>query len=145
MLKVTVVKDELDLQELEHFSIWQLVHYFIREQTNETTVSIGLFNNKTCFRVDPSDSNTFYTVHPSRRELKDNSCLHIFIFLALHIQFTVHNMVFMLQNIYFDIIHPQILTSALFWCFWLECCYSSLQTCSAGKGFVLMQQLEIWM
>ncbi|KAA0707245.1 Nuclear envelope integral membrane protein 1 [Triplophysa tibetana] len=78
MLKVTVVKDELDLQELEHFSIWQLVHYFIREQTNETTVSIGLFNNKTCFRVDPSDSYTFYTVHPSRHF---DICL-VLVFLA---------------------------------------------------------------
>lgn len=71
MLKVTVVKDEQDLQELEHFSIWQLMQYFIREQTNETTVSVSLFNNKTCFRVDPLDSSTFYTVHPSRRELKE--------------------------------------------------------------------------
>ncbi|KAI7794302.1 nuclear envelope integral membrane protein 1 [Triplophysa rosa] len=78
MLKVTVVKDELDLQELEHFSIWQLVQYFIREQTNETTVSISLFNNKTCFRVDPSDSYTFYTVHPSRHF---DICLFL-VFLA---------------------------------------------------------------
>nr|XP_055043993.1 nuclear envelope integral membrane protein 1 [Misgurnus anguillicaudatus] len=65
-LKVTVVNDEQDLLELEHFSIWQLVQYFIREQTNETTVSVNLFNNKTCFRVDPSDSRTLYSVQPSR-------------------------------------------------------------------------------
>ncbi|XP_051517964.1 nuclear envelope integral membrane protein 1 [Myxocyprinus asiaticus] len=65
-LKVTVVNDEQDLRELEHFSIWKLVQYFIREQTNETTVSISLFSNKTCFRVDPSDSRTLYTVQPSR-------------------------------------------------------------------------------
>lgn len=69
-LKVTVVNDEQDLQELEHFSIWKLVQYFVREQTNETTVSVSLFNGKTCFRVDPSDSWTLYTVQPSRRELK---------------------------------------------------------------------------
>ena len=61
-LKVTVVNDEEELQELEHFSIWSLVQYFIRERTNETTVSISLFSPKTCFRVDPSDSRTFYTV-----------------------------------------------------------------------------------
>jgi len=69
-LKVTVVNDEQDLQELEHFSIWKLVQYFVHEQTNETTVSVSLFNSKTCFRVDPSDSWTLYTVQPSRRELK---------------------------------------------------------------------------
>ncbi|XP_076874809.1 nuclear envelope integral membrane protein 1 isoform X1 [Brachyhypopomus gauderio] len=66
-LKVTVVKDEKDLRELEQFSIWSLVQHFIREQTNETTVSVSLFNPKTCFRVDPSDSRTFYTVKPSRK------------------------------------------------------------------------------
>ncbi len=65
-----MVNDEQDLQELEHFSIWKLVQYFVREQTNETTVSVSLFNSKTCFRVDPSDSWTLYTVQPSRRELK---------------------------------------------------------------------------
>ncbi|XP_017561598.1 nuclear envelope integral membrane protein 1 [Pygocentrus nattereri] len=66
-LKVTVVTDEEELQELEHFSIWSLVQYYIRERTNETTVSIDLFSQKTCFRVDPSDSKTFYTVKPSRK------------------------------------------------------------------------------
>ncbi|XP_051735331.1 nuclear envelope integral membrane protein 1 [Ctenopharyngodon idella] len=65
-LKVTVVNDEQDLRELEHFSIWKLVQYFVHEQTNETTVSISLFSNKTCFRVDPSDIYTLYTVQPSR-------------------------------------------------------------------------------
>ncbi|XP_016085427.1 nuclear envelope integral membrane protein 1-like isoform X1 [Sinocyclocheilus grahami] len=65
-LKVTVVNDEQDLQELEHVSIWKLVQYFVHEQTNETFVSVSLFNNKTCFRVDPSNSRTLYTVQPSR-------------------------------------------------------------------------------
>lgn len=73
---MTVVNDEQDLQELEHFSIWKLVQYFVREQTNETTVSISLFSNKTCFRVDPSDSSTFYTVQPSQRELK-RTCINV--------------------------------------------------------------------
>ncbi|XP_066528157.1 nuclear envelope integral membrane protein 1 [Hoplias malabaricus] len=66
-LKVTVVKDEEELQELEHFSIWSLVQHFIRERTNETSVSVSLFSEKTCFRVDPSDSRTLYTVKPSRK------------------------------------------------------------------------------
>ncbi|XP_049318916.1 nuclear envelope integral membrane protein 1 isoform X3 [Astyanax mexicanus] len=74
-LKVTVVNDEEDLEELEHFSIWGLVQYFIRERTNETTVSVSLFSPKTCFRVDPSDSRTLYTVKPSRK-------YDIFLFLV---------------------------------------------------------------
>uniref|UniRef100_A0A4W4EEV3 Nuclear envelope integral membrane protein 1 n=1 Tax=Electrophorus electricus TaxID=8005 RepID=A0A4W4EEV3_ELEEL len=77
-LKVTVVKNEKELQELEYFSFWSLVQYFIREQTNETTVSVNLFNPKTCFRVDPADSSTFYTVKPSR-----NFDIYLFlVFLA---------------------------------------------------------------
>uniref|UniRef100_W5KD71 Nuclear envelope integral membrane protein 1 n=1 Tax=Astyanax mexicanus TaxID=7994 RepID=W5KD71_ASTMX len=74
-LKVTVVNDEEDLEELEHFSIWGLVQYFVRERTNETTVSVSLFSPKTCFRVDPSDSRTLYTVKPSRK-------YDIFLFLV---------------------------------------------------------------
>ncbi|XP_031421708.1 nuclear envelope integral membrane protein 1 isoform X2 [Clupea harengus] len=66
-LKVTVVNDEQELQELEHFSFWTLVQYFIREQTNETFVHINLFAPKTCFRVDPSNSQTLYTVKPIRK------------------------------------------------------------------------------
>lgn len=67
-LKVTVVNDEQELQELENFSMWTLVQYFMREQTNETFVNINLFSPKTCFRVDPSNSQTLYTVKPSRSE-----------------------------------------------------------------------------
>ncbi|XP_072553141.1 nuclear envelope integral membrane protein 1 [Salminus brasiliensis] len=74
-LKVTVVSDEEELEELERFSFWGLVQYFIHERTNETTVSISLFSQKTCFRVDPSDFNTLYTVKPSRK-------YDIFLFLV---------------------------------------------------------------
>ncbi|GAA6092155.1 nuclear envelope integral membrane protein 1 [Tachysurus ichikawai] len=66
-LKVTVVKAEEELEELEHFSIWSMVQHWINEQTNETSVSISLFNQKTCFRVDPSDTLVSYTVKSSRR------------------------------------------------------------------------------
>ncbi|KAJ8390486.1 hypothetical protein AAFF_G00102830 [Aldrovandia affinis] len=61
-LKVTVVRDEEELQELEHFSVWTLVRYFTREHSNETTISVSLFSTKTCFRVDPTDLNINYTV-----------------------------------------------------------------------------------
>ncbi|XP_062398208.1 nuclear envelope integral membrane protein 1 isoform X2 [Sardina pilchardus] len=66
-LKVTVVNDEQELQELEHFSIWTFMQYFIREKTNETFVNINLFSPKTCFRVDPSNSQTLYTVKSIRK------------------------------------------------------------------------------
>ncbi|XP_063065329.1 nuclear envelope integral membrane protein 1 isoform X2 [Engraulis encrasicolus] len=66
-LKVTVVEDEEELEKLESFSFWTFVQYFIKEQTNETHVPINLFAPKTCFKVDPSDSKTSYTVKPSRK------------------------------------------------------------------------------
>ncbi|XP_060794527.1 nuclear envelope integral membrane protein 1 [Neoarius graeffei] len=66
-LKVTVVKDEEELEELEHLSFWSMVQHWIHEQTNETSVSISLFSEKTCFRVDPSDPFVSYTIKSSRR------------------------------------------------------------------------------
>ncbi|XP_041955001.1 nuclear envelope integral membrane protein 1 [Alosa sapidissima] len=77
-LKVTVVNDEQELQELEHFSIWTLMQYFLQEKTNETFVNINLFSPKTCFRVDPSNTQTLYTVKPLR---KFDICLFI-VFLV---------------------------------------------------------------
>lgn len=67
-LKVTVVNDEEALENLEHFSLWSMVQHLIHEKTNETSVSINLFNQKTCFRVDPSDASVLYTVKSSRSE-----------------------------------------------------------------------------
>lgn len=65
---MTVVKDEDELEELEHFSFWSMMQHWIHEQTNETSVSINLFSEKTCFRVDPSDPLVSYTVKSSRSE-----------------------------------------------------------------------------
>ncbi|KAG9333977.1 hypothetical protein JZ751_009293 [Albula glossodonta] len=39
----------------------------MREHSNETTISVGLFSAKTCFRVDPTDSNAKYTVRLTHR------------------------------------------------------------------------------
>ncbi|KAJ8369904.1 hypothetical protein SKAU_G00099320 [Synaphobranchus kaupii] len=61
-LKVTVVQDEEELQELEHFSLWTLVRYFMREHSNETLISVDLFSTKTCFRVDPADTSAKYSI-----------------------------------------------------------------------------------
>ncbi|XP_053338918.1 nuclear envelope integral membrane protein 1 [Clarias gariepinus] len=66
-LKVTVVKDEEELEELEQFSFWSMMQHWLHEQTNETSLSVNLFTQKTCFRVDPSDTSVVYRVKPSRK------------------------------------------------------------------------------
>ncbi|KAM6977574.1 nuclear envelope integral membrane protein 1 [Aplochiton taeniatus] len=63
-LKVTVAEDEERLQELERFSFWGLMQHFMKEQSNETTINVNLFKNKTCFKVDPVDPTIQYTVRP---------------------------------------------------------------------------------
>lgn len=65
---MTWVKDEEELEELEHFSLWSMFQHWIHEQTNETSMSISLFNQKACFRVDPTDPAVSYTVKSSRSE-----------------------------------------------------------------------------
>lgn len=65
---MTVVKDEEELEDLEHFTFWSMVQHWLHEKTNETSMSISLFNQKTCFRVDPSDPGVPYTVKSSRSE-----------------------------------------------------------------------------
>ncbi|KAK6471054.1 nuclear envelope integral membrane protein 1 [Huso huso] len=65
--KVTVVEDEEKLKELEQFNFWTLFQYFIKERSNETTISVNLFSSKTCFKVDPSDKTTSYTISLTRR------------------------------------------------------------------------------
>ncbi|XP_066564320.1 nuclear envelope integral membrane protein 1 isoform X2 [Amia ocellicauda] len=66
-LKVTVVQDEEMLRELQQFSLWTLFNYFLKEHSNETTIGVSLFSNKTCFRVDPADAQAGYTVQLLRR------------------------------------------------------------------------------
>ncbi|XP_029911517.1 nuclear envelope integral membrane protein 1 [Myripristis murdjan] len=66
-LKVEIAGDEEKLRELERFSLWGLIQHFMREKYNETTVSIGLFSKKTCFKIYPADRNTPYTVKPIRK------------------------------------------------------------------------------
>ncbi|KAG7472013.1 hypothetical protein MATL_G00104180 [Megalops atlanticus] len=66
-LKVTVVQDEEELQELEHFNLWTLMRYFLREQSNETTINVDLFSAKTCLRVDPSSRDAEYIVKLERK------------------------------------------------------------------------------
>ncbi|XP_026188379.1 nuclear envelope integral membrane protein 1 isoform X2 [Mastacembelus armatus] len=65
VFKLETVEGEEELQELEQFSFWGWFQSLLREQQNETTINISLFNKKTCFKIDPADS-TRYTVKPLR-------------------------------------------------------------------------------
>lgn len=70
VFKVETVEGEEELQELERFSIWGWFQSLLRERHNETTINIGLFSKKTCFKIDPADK-THYTVKPLRSKWKN--------------------------------------------------------------------------
>ncbi|MGH0165651.1 UNVERIFIED_CONTAM: hypothetical protein FKN15_049530 [Acipenser sinensis] len=74
--KVTVVEDEEKLKELEQFNFWTLFQYFIKERSNETTISVNLFSSKTCFKVEPSDKTTSYTISVYMRSLLYSAAVH---------------------------------------------------------------------
>lgn len=121
-LKVTVVKDEEELGELEHFTLWSMVQHWIHEQSNETSVSISLFNEKTCFRVDPSAS---YTVKSSRSESHTlDASTDPVTSRRRAAPFITNCLLYPMQNS----------TPTCSWCSWLDSCSSSLQMCSAGNG-----------
>ncbi|MBN3291901.1 NEMP1 protein, partial [Polypterus senegalus] len=65
-LKVTVVEDEMKLKELEQIQFWNLFNYFIKEQSNETTIDVELYKTKICFKVDPTILDAIYTIQPAR-------------------------------------------------------------------------------
>uniref|UniRef100_A0A8C4SN55 Nuclear envelope integral membrane protein 1 n=1 Tax=Erpetoichthys calabaricus TaxID=27687 RepID=A0A8C4SN55_ERPCA len=77
-LKVTVVEDEMKLKELEQFRVWNFFSYFIKEQSNETTIDVELYKTKICFKVDPTNPEAIYTIQPAR---KFDLCLFL-IFLG---------------------------------------------------------------
>ncbi|XP_038579101.1 nuclear envelope integral membrane protein 1 [Micropterus salmoides] len=66
VFNVETVEGEEELQELERFSVWGWFQSFLRERHNETTINIGLFSKKTCFKIEPADQ-TQYTVKPMRK------------------------------------------------------------------------------
>ncbi|KAI9540504.1 hypothetical protein NQZ68_039867 [Dissostichus eleginoides] len=59
VFKVQMAEGEEELQELERFSVWSWMQGLLRERQNETTINIGLFSKKTCFKIDPADKNSF--------------------------------------------------------------------------------------
>ncbi|XP_068197457.1 nuclear envelope integral membrane protein 1 [Antennarius striatus] len=66
VFKVEIVEGEEELQKLDHFSLWSWFQSFLRERHNETTINIGLFSKKTCFKIDPADK-TEYIINPKRK------------------------------------------------------------------------------
>ncbi|XP_019960280.1 nuclear envelope integral membrane protein 1 [Paralichthys olivaceus] len=66
VFKLVIVEGEEELQELERFSVWSWFQSLLRERHNETTINIGLFSKKTCFKIDPS-AKAKYTVKPLRK------------------------------------------------------------------------------
>ncbi|XP_034028948.1 nuclear envelope integral membrane protein 1 [Thalassophryne amazonica] len=67
LFKVETVRDEQKLQELEQFSVLGFLLSFIHERYNETTINISLYSKKTCFKIDPADETTEYTVKALRK------------------------------------------------------------------------------
>lgn len=72
VFKVDTVEGEEELQELERFSFWGWFQSLLREQQNETTINISLFNKRTCFKINTADE-TQYTVKPLRSKWKTDS------------------------------------------------------------------------
>lgn len=61
MFKVVIVEGEEQLQDLEKFSFWGWLQSLLHERHNETTINIGLFSKKTCFKIEPVKDSQ-YTV-----------------------------------------------------------------------------------
>ncbi|NXP50602.1 NEMP1 protein, partial [Heliornis fulica] len=64
MIRVTQVDSE---EELEEFSVWNVVFSFLKEKLNDTSIDVDLYSNKTCLKVELLESNTEYDVILFRR------------------------------------------------------------------------------
>uniref|UniRef100_A0A8C5IFJ1 Nuclear envelope integral membrane protein 1 n=1 Tax=Junco hyemalis TaxID=40217 RepID=A0A8C5IFJ1_JUNHY len=64
MLRVTQVDSE---EELEKFSLWNVVFSFLRGKLNDTSIDVDLYSNKTCLKVELLEPGTRYNVTLSRR------------------------------------------------------------------------------
>ena len=58
---MTVAENEETLQKMDGLHFWGLMQRFISEQ-QDTTITISLYSQKTCFKVAPSEEATSYTV-----------------------------------------------------------------------------------
>uniref|UniRef100_A0A8D2M0Q4 Transmembrane protein 194A n=1 Tax=Zonotrichia albicollis TaxID=44394 RepID=A0A8D2M0Q4_ZONAL len=64
MLRVTQVDSE---EELEKFSLWNVVFSFLRGKLNDTSIDVDLYSNKTCLKVELLEPGTNYKVILLRR------------------------------------------------------------------------------
>ncbi|XP_076022988.1 nuclear envelope integral membrane protein 1 [Genypterus blacodes] len=63
---VKISENEKELQT-SSFSLWSVFVSILHQRYNETTINVGLFNEKTCFNIDPADSKTPYTLKALRK------------------------------------------------------------------------------
>ncbi|XP_038020362.1 nuclear envelope integral membrane protein 1 isoform X3 [Motacilla alba alba] len=64
MFRVTQVDSE---EELEKFSVWNVVFSFLRGKLNDTSIDVDLYSNKTCLKVELLEPGTTYSVVLFRR------------------------------------------------------------------------------
>ncbi|XP_053860727.1 nuclear envelope integral membrane protein 1 isoform X2 [Vidua macroura] len=64
MIRVTQVDSE---EELEKFSVWNVVFSFLRGKLNDTSIDVDLYSNKTCLKVELLEPGTTYSVVLFRR------------------------------------------------------------------------------
>ncbi|XP_077185347.1 nuclear envelope integral membrane protein 1 isoform X2 [Paroedura picta] len=59
---ITQVENEEKLKELEEFNMWNYFGSFFKEKLNDTYISVGLYSNKTCLKVDLLEPDTNYSI-----------------------------------------------------------------------------------
>ncbi|KFQ31284.1 Transmembrane protein 194A, partial [Merops nubicus] len=64
MIRVTQVGSE---EELEEFSVWNVVFSFLKEKLNDTSIDVDLYSNKTCLKVELLEDSTQYCTVLFRR------------------------------------------------------------------------------
>ncbi|XP_015278820.1 PREDICTED: nuclear envelope integral membrane protein 1 [Gekko japonicus] len=62
MIRITQVENEEKLKELEEFNMWNYLGSFFKEKLNDTYISIGLYSNKTCLKVELLEPDTNYSI-----------------------------------------------------------------------------------
>ncbi|XP_039944376.1 nuclear envelope integral membrane protein 1 isoform X2 [Hirundo rustica] len=64
MIRVSQVDSE---EELERFSVWNVLFSFLRGKLNDTSIDVDLYSNKTCLKVELLEPGTTYSVVLVRR------------------------------------------------------------------------------
>lgn len=86
MIRITQVENEEKLKELEEFNMWNYIGSFFKEKLNDTYISIGLYSNKTCLKVELVEPDTNYSIVIAR----SMSCSTLGCWLAGEVVLNVH-------------------------------------------------------